>query len=63
MSTQAFTFLQQASNDGSFDHKRADEKRDGCNIFMYDLFVEAIRFLLPNNLFVPTPVVDDDVLL
>lgn len=46
MSTQALTFLQQASNDGSFDHKRADEKRDGCNIFMYDLFVEAIGFLV-----------------
>lgn len=27
MSTQAFTFLQQASNDGSFDYERADEKR------------------------------------
>jgi hypothetical protein len=30
---------------------------DGCNIFMYDLFVEAIGFLLLNNLSVPTPVV------
>lgn len=36
---------------------------DGCNIFMYDLFVEAIGFLLLEQFIsVPTPVVDDVLL-